>query len=139
MNELEKIDAIRERMGVSYSRAKEAIDAAGGDLVGALMYLEKDDKIKRERFQVRGSDLVEKVKQLLREGTVRRIVVRTEDRTIFEIPVAVGALGAILLPTLAALGVVAAMVTQASIIVERRADPLADDDVVGNGDDAGIE
>ena len=122
MTELEKIDLIRERTGVSYARAKEALDAAGGDVVGALIELEKADKVRRERFQVSGSELVDRVRQLIHEGTVRRIVVKTDDRTIFEIPVAVGAIGALLLPTLAALGVVAAMVTQASIIVERRDD-----------------
>lgn len=137
MSELEKIDLIRERTGVSYARAKEALDAAGGDVVGALIELEKADRVRRERFQVSGSELVERVRQLIHEGTVRRIVVKTDDRTIFEIPVAVGAIGALLLPTLAALGVVAAMVTQASIIVERRDDgPRSTPGEAAEADDA---
>jgi len=127
MTELEKIDLIRERTGVSYARAREALNAAGGDVVGALIELEATERVRRESFQVRGSELVDKVRQLLHESTVRRVVVKSDDRTLFEIPVAVGAIGALLLPTLAALGVVAAMVTQASIIVERR-EPAAGDD-----------
>jgi len=129
VTELEKIDLIRERMGVSYAKAKEALDAAGGDVVQALINLEASERVRRETFQVSGSELVEKVRHLLHESTVRKVVVKTGDRTLFEIPVAVGAIGALVLPTLAALGVVAAMVTQASIIVERRDD--------GPGGDAG--
>lgn len=133
-HELGRIDLLRERTGVSYRRAKEALDAAEGDVVQALIALEDGDSSARwQRFEVRGSELVDKVKQLIHEGTVRRIVIKSDDRTIFELPVAVGALGAILLPTLAALGVVAAMLTEASIIVERR-DP-AGDEIIGTDSD----
>lgn len=123
--ELQKIDLLRERTGVSYRQAKEALDAAGGDVVQALIALEEADSSRQrwQRFEVKGFELVEKVKRLIHEGTVRRIVIKSEGRTIFELPVAVGALGALMLPTLAALGVVAAMITEASIIVERRSDP----------------
>lgn len=121
-SELEKIDLLRERTGVSYRKAKEALDAAGGDVVRALIALEEgDNRTRWQRIEVKGSELVDKVKRLIHEGTVRRIVIKSDDRTIFELPVAVGALGALMLPTLAALGVVAAMLTEASIIVERRA------------------
>ncbi|HEY8449448.1 MAG TPA: DUF4342 domain-containing protein [Bacillota bacterium] len=133
-DELAKIDILRERTGVSYRKAKEALDAAGGDVVQALVALEDEQRSRRQRFEVRGSELVDKVKSLIREGTVRRIVIKSDDRTIFEIPVAVGAIGALLLPTLAALGVVAAMLTEASIIVERRGD---DDEPIGGGSGAG--
>lgn len=75
-----------------------------------------------EEFQVSADDLIGRVKALIHEGNIRRIVVRNEDGdTLLEIPVTVGLLGALLAPYLAALGVIAAMVTRCKIAVERKA------------------
>ncbi|RJS87570.1 DUF4342 domain-containing protein [Candidatus Bathyarchaeota archaeon] len=74
-----------------------------------------------EEFQVEAEGLVAKVKQLLREGNVRRIVVRSpEGKTLLEIPVTIGVIGSLLAPYLAALGSIAAMVSNCTIAVERR-------------------
>lgn len=124
MTELEKIDILRERAGVSYRKAKEVLDATGGDVVEALIRLEEEAQSAtwQERIQVQGAELVDKVKQLIEEGNVRRIVIRNQEgKTLVELPVTVGALGAVLAPQLAMLGVIAALVTRATIVVERRA------------------
>jgi hypothetical protein len=77
-------------------------------------------EVRREEFQISGSQLVEKVKELIHEGNIRRIVILDPDgRTIIEIPLTVGVVGALLLPTLAALGVIAALVARCTIVVER--------------------
>jgi len=74
-----------------------------------------------EEFQVTADDLVGRVKELIREGNIRRIAVRNEaGETLLEIPVTVGFIGILLAPYLAALGAVAAMVTNCTIAVERR-------------------
>jgi DNA-directed RNA polymerase subunit N (RpoN/RPB10) len=74
-----------------------------------------------EEFSVRSDDLVKKVKDILREGNVNRIIVRDEQgRLLLEVPAAAGLIGAILAPWLAALGAIAALVTECSISVERR-------------------
>jgi repressor of nif and glnA expression len=74
-----------------------------------------------EEFQISADDLIRRVKELLHEGNIRRIVVRNEaGETLLEIPVTVGLLGALLAPYLAALGVIAAMVTRCRIAVERK-------------------
>lgn len=125
MTELEKIDILRERAGVSYRKAKEVLQAAGGDVVEALIRLEEESRRNtwQERIQVQGAELVDRVKQLINEGNVRRIVIRNQDgQTLVELPVTVGALGALLAPMLAIVGVVAALVTRATIVVERRSD-----------------
>ncbi len=121
MEYLEKIDEIRNRTGVTYREAREALDGADGDLVEALIFLEEKFEGRRwaERIQVSGNELVEKVRELIHEGNVRRVKVRHNDKTLLEFPVTVGALGALLLPTLAALGAIAAMVTECTIVVER--------------------
>jgi len=74
-----------------------------------------------EEFQVEAEGLVAKVKQLLREGNVRRIVIRNpEGETLLEIPVTIGVIGALIAPYLAALGAIAALVSNCTIAVERR-------------------
>jgi CBS domain-containing protein len=78
-------------------------------------------KMAQEEFTVSSDDLVAKVRQLLHEGNVRRIVVKDEKgKTLLEIPLTLGVVGFILAPWMAALGVVAAMVTKAKIVVERK-------------------
>lgn len=81
----------------------------------------EDDRGGRtEEHRVSGDDLLRKVKEIIREGNVRRITIRNEEgRTLIEIPLSVGLVGAFLAPTFAAVGAVAALVTRCSIVVER--------------------
>ncbi|MDP2858390.1 MAG: DUF4342 domain-containing protein [Bacillota bacterium] len=126
MTELEKIDAIRARMNISYEQAQRALAQSGGDVIQALVLLEKkpgacctDKDSWTEKVQVQGSELVEKVKEVIREGNVRKVVVKHEDRVVFEIPLTIGAIGAIIAPQLAAIGAVAALLTRCTIEIER--------------------
>jgi Domain of unknown function (DUF4342) len=73
-----------------------------------------------ETFKVKGDDLVKFVKQLIHEGNVRRVVVRQGSRTVVEFPVTVGVVGALAAPELAALGAVAALLSECTIEVERK-------------------
>jgi len=76
-----------------------------------------------EKFTVTGSQVLEKVKQLIREGNVRRVRLLHDDRTIIEIPLSVGAPAAVITimaaPLLAAIGAFAALVTECTIEVEK--------------------
>ncbi len=74
-----------------------------------------------EEFQTSTDDLIRRVKELVREGNVTRIIIRNEKgETMFEIPVTVGVIGALFAPYLAALGAIAALVTRCTVAVERR-------------------
>jgi len=74
-----------------------------------------------EEFQVASDDLVGRVKSLIHEGNVNRIIVRNEaGNTLLEIPMTVGVLGVVLAPYLAALGTIAALATRCTIAVERK-------------------
>ncbi len=74
-----------------------------------------------EEFQVSADDLVGRVKELIHEGNIRRVVVRNEKgETMLEIPVTVGVIGALFAPYLAALGAIAALATRCTIAVERK-------------------
>ncbi len=73
-----------------------------------------------EEVQVMGRDLVDKVKALIHEGNVQRIIIKDEHgHTFIEIPVTVAAVGAILAPVLAAVGAISALVAKFKIVVER--------------------
>jgi len=78
-------------------------------------------KLLREEFTVSADNLIERVKSLLHEGNVNRVIVRDEKgHLLLEIPATVGVIGTILVPWLAALGVIAALATNCKIVVERR-------------------
>ncbi len=81
----------------------------------------KEEKSITEEFKVSGDAVVAKVKELLREGNIRRIVIKNEEgKTLIEIPLTVGVVGTVLLPVWAALGAIAALVANLTIAVERR-------------------
>lgn len=74
----------------------------------------------RERYKVAGEKLLSKVKELLQEGNIRRITIKNDDdKTLIEIPLTIGVVGAAIFPVWAAVGAIAALVTDCSIEVER--------------------
>ena len=76
---------------------------------------------KTEEFRVTGDMLIAKVKELLHEGNVRRIVLKNDEgQTIAEFPMTVGVVGVLLLPVWAALGAIAALAADLTIVVERK-------------------
>lgn len=75
---------------------------------------------KKEEFKVSGDRLLEKVKKLIKEGNVRRILIKDKNgKSLVEFPLTVGVVGAVLVPMLAAVGAIAALVTECTISVER--------------------
>lgn len=75
----------------------------------------------REEFSVSADNLIERVKELLHEGNIMRIIVKDEaGKVLLEIPATVGVVGVVLAPWLAALGVIAVLVTNCRVVVERR-------------------
>jgi hypothetical protein len=73
-----------------------------------------------EEFKVDGEELLKKVKHIIKEGNVRRITIKNKDgKPIVEIPLTYGIVGAVLLPPLAAVSAIAALVTECTIAVER--------------------
>lgn len=79
------------------------------------------EKQKKEEFKVSGEEVLRKIKEIVKAGNARRVIIKNEKgETIIEVPLTIGAVGAILLPTLAAIGVIAALVTKCTIVVERR-------------------
>ncbi len=78
------------------------------------------DKKKTEEFTVSGEELLAKIKSLIKEGNVRRIIIKNEEgKALVELPLTIGIVGAVLAPALAAVGAIAALVTKCTIVVER--------------------
>ncbi len=79
-----------------------------------------DDKTYTEEFKVSGDAVIAKIKELLHEGNIRRIIIKNEEgQTLIEIPLTIGVVGAILLPVWAAIGAIAALVVKLTIVVEK--------------------
>ena len=75
----------------------------------------------KDTFEVRGEDLLKKVKELIHEGNVRQIsILDKSGKTILVLPLTVGVVGAVLLPALAAVGAIAALLTECTLKVERK-------------------
>jgi hypothetical protein len=75
-----------------------------------------------EEFHVNGDDLLARIKALIHEGNIRRVIIKDKDgKVLIEFPLSVGVVGFVLAPTLAAVGAVAALVTEATIVVEKEA------------------
>ena len=76
--------------------------------------------VRTEEFHVNGEELLSKIKKLVHEGNIRKIIIKDKDgKVLIEFPLTIGVVGVVLLPTLAAVGAVAALVTEATIVVEK--------------------
>jgi len=79
-----------------------------------------EQKTRTEEFKLDGGKVLDKIKDLLHEGNIRRIILKNEEgKTLIEIPFTVGLVGVALLPVFAAVGAIAAVVTRATIVVEK--------------------
>ena len=77
-------------------------------------------KNNEESYRVKGKDVVNKIKSVIREGNVRRIIIKNkEGRNLIDIPLTVGVVGVVFAPVLAAVGVMAALLSECDIVVER--------------------
>ena len=74
-----------------------------------------------ESVKVEGAELLERVMDLVREGNVRRIVIQHQGRSVAEFPLTVGVVGALAAPALAAIGALAAVLTECTVQIERTA------------------
>lgn len=84
------------------------------------MATEQTEKVRREEYEVTGEQVVAKIKELIHEGNIRRITLKNEEgKTLIEIPMTVGVVGAVLLPVWAAIGAIAALAANLTIVIEK--------------------
>lgn len=125
-DDLYKIDIIRERLGVSYKEAQEALEKAGGDVVSAIVSLEEEEISLHENFEHSKDKLVSQVHSILQKGNVSKVRVKKENNVVIEIPAAVGALGVVAMllsapfAVVAGLGSIAAMLNDYTLEVVKK-------------------
>lgn len=97
---LEKIELVKDRTGVGYKEAKEALEAADGSVVDAIISIEETiDSNKKTTPKEQGSALVDAVKELINKGNVSKIQVKNKDgELLVNVPVNVGIIGAVIAP-----------------------------------------
>ncbi len=125
--EMEKIDTIRERTGASYREAYQALQDCNGNVIEAIIRIEETDGLGDEdndndmmdRYYVKGNQLVDKVKEIIRRGNVTRIRIRRGEEVLLDFPVTIGVVGALIAPYLVLIGGIATLVSHATIEVER--------------------
>lgn len=73
-----------------------------------------------EEFRVSGEELLARIKEIIRQGNIRRVIIKDrEGKVLMEFPMTIGVVGAVLAPTLAAVGAIAALVLEATVVVEK--------------------
>jgi len=78
------------------------------------------EHVRTEEFRVNGEQLLARIKALVKEGNIRRVIIKDrEDKVLFEIPLTMGVVGALIAPQLAAVGAIAALLTEATVVVEK--------------------
>ena len=78
------------------------------------------EKVRTEEFRVDGEKLLGKIKELIHEGNIRKVIIKDKDgKVLMEIPMTFGVVGALIAPQLAAIGAIAALLTEATVVVEK--------------------
>ncbi len=121
---LQMIDEVISRTGVKYEKAVEALRATNGNVVEAILMLEResDDKPKevQDEFYEKGLQVVGKIKDLVTKGNNIKVKVKQKDETIMEIPATIGVVGTVIAPYLTVVGAAACLATRCSIEIENK-------------------
>lgn len=124
--ELEKIDILRKRLGLSYREAKKALDEAGGDVIEALIRFEEGKKeAVVEQLESWGGKVLARIREILQKGNATKIKIKKDGKTVAEIPATAGALGVMgvlastELAILAGISTVAALFNRYTLEIER--------------------
>ncbi|MCX7570832.1 DUF4342 domain-containing protein [Tumebacillus sp. DT12] len=132
---LEKVDILRSRCRISYRDAYETLERNGGNVIRALIELEDREHAAKpnvlnalphlpgkveERITVMGHELMDKLQEIVKTGQNTKIRVMRDGRTVFKVPTAVGAVGALLFPAVTVVATAAAMASRYEIVLDKR-------------------
>ncbi|WP_206459060.1 DUF4342 domain-containing protein [Anaerovorax sp. IOR16] len=113
---LEKIELVKDRTGVSYKEAKEALEAAEGSVVDAIINIEESIDINsKSKLGEQGAEIIESIKEMIRKGNIAKITIKKEDEVLLNLPLNVGIVGTILFPWTAVIATIAAFGTKCKI------------------------
>ncbi|MBU3128223.1 DUF4342 domain-containing protein [Clostridium tagluense] len=117
---LEQIDELRKRANVSYEDAKAALEQNDGDLLCALVYLEKQNKIKPDEIPSSESKFFKKVKKLIKKGNETKIIVKKDDAVVLNICVTLGVIITIVATPIVITALILALATNHKIRIQKK-------------------
>ncbi|MDR3072899.1 MAG: DUF4342 domain-containing protein [Clostridiales Family XIII bacterium] len=113
---LEKVELVKDRTGVSYKEAKDALEEANGNIVDAIISIEETINISgTEKLSDQANAIIERIKETIRSGNVSKITIRKDDEILLKLPVNASIIGTVLAPWAAIIGVIAAFGTKCTI------------------------
>lgn len=113
---LEKIELVKDRTGVSYNEAKEALENVDGSVVDAIVAIEeKMNEDATENNSFKDSQTFKKMKEIVEKGNISQIVIKKSGETVIKFPVTVGVVGTVLVPWLGIIAAVTALGTRCDI------------------------
>ncbi len=113
---LQKIDDIIKRTNTDYSTAKQALDAANGDVLEAIILIETQNRKKGSQADSnKGEKVLSQLKDVLAKGNATKLTIKKNNEIIVNIPITAGVVGAFIAPFLSAAGITAALLTQCSV------------------------
>ena len=123
---LDKVDLIRERANVSYEEAKYALEKTSGDIVEALIYLEQDEKIRKERVSIgqkvneHGSTFGERIKEFVREIHSHSFIIEKNSESVINIPSTIAILLLLFAFPMSVIALFAAILMGCKIVIKKK-------------------
>jgi len=113
---LEKIELVKDRTGVSYREAKQALESADGSVVDAIIAIEETiDEKSKGKFSEHSAHIISSIKDAVKKGNVSKIIVKKDEEVVLNLPLNVGIVGTVLAPWAMIAGVIAAFGTKCVI------------------------
>lgn len=113
-NNLQKIDEILKRTNTDYSTAKEALEAANGDVLEAIILIENQQK-GSSSASLKGEQIMNQLKDILAKGNATKLTIKKNNEVIINIPITAGLVGALVAPYLSAAGITVALLAKCSV------------------------
>ncbi len=135
---LQKIDDILRRTNTDYSTAKQALEAANGDVLEAIIFIENMNKKKGfgSKSYNKGDQIFNQLKDVLAKGNATKLTIRKNNDVIVNLPITAGIIGAFIAPFLSAAGITAALLTNCSVEITEADGKIID---IGQKVDQGMD
>ncbi len=112
---LEKIELVKDRTGVSYREAKEALEQTEGNVVDAIIFIEDNIDESGKATTSKAAAAIDVIKDAIKKGNVSKVVIKRDNEIIINLPVNIGIIGTVLFPWASVAGTIAALGTKCSI------------------------
>ncbi|KUO53380.1 MAG: hypothetical protein APF76_09060 [Desulfitibacter sp. BRH_c19] len=132
MEKLDKVELVRDRTGATYEEARDYLESHHWDVVEAIVAIEKEKTTFDSEFntmKVKGQDLLNRIKDLIKQGNVAKIIVKKEGQKVIGIPVNGGIILALFFPYFVALSAVIVLVAEYELEVEKIKKDIDDIDI----------